>query len=169
MGEDSADGRRIEMMLPLLIGAALGASSAAATETPKAFMERLYAGYRNESYSPFTHPGRVFAPQLLAAINEDSKLANGEVGYLDGDPVCQCQDTGGMHASVTGVTQQGPNKATVRVSLRWGNDQPRPTTTFSLVKTKAGWRIGDVSSPDEPSLLKALRDSNAKARAQLHK
>jgi hypothetical protein len=157
------------MILPLLVGAALGTTSAAAAETPKAFMERLYGYYRNESYSPFTHPGRIFAPRLLSAIDEDSKLAKGEVGYLDGDPVCQCQDSGGMHASVTGVTQQGPDKATVKVALRWDNDAPRPATTFSLVRTKAGWRIADVSSPDEPSLLKALRDSNAKARAQLHK
>jgi hypothetical protein len=157
------------MILPLFIGAALGASSAAAAETPKAFMERLYANYRSESFSPFTHPSRVFAPRLLAAIDEDSKLAKGEVGYLDGDPVCQCQDTGGMHASVTGVTRQGATKAAVRVSLRWDGDQPRPTTTFSLVRTKAGWRIDDVSSPDEPSLLKALQDANREARAQLHK
>jgi hypothetical protein len=152
------------MILPLIVGAALSASAAAPAETPKAFMERLYSYYRNERYSPFTHPSRVFAPQLLAAINEDSKLAHGEVGYLDGDPVCQCQDTGGMHTSIAGVTQQGADKASVRVSLVWDGEKPRPPTTFNLVRTKGGWRIADVSSSDEPSLLKALEDSNRKAR-----
>ena len=47
-------------------------------ETPRAFMERLYASYRNSDYSPFRHPEKVFAPRLLAAINEDSRLAQGE-------------------------------------------------------------------------------------------
>jgi hypothetical protein len=35
---------------------------------------------------------------------------------------------------------------------------------FSLLRTAAGWRIADVSSSDEPSLLKALQAANAKAR-----
>jgi hypothetical protein len=35
---------------------------------------------------------------------------------------------------------------------------------FSLVRTPAGWRIADVLGGDEPSLLRALEDSNHKAR-----
>ena len=89
------------MLLALLVAAA------PAAETPKAYMERLYAGYRNSSFNPFDHPERYFAPRLLAAIKEDARLANGEVGYVDGDPICQCQDPDGLHATVTGVTQQG--------------------------------------------------------------
>ena len=53
-------------------------------------------------YNPFDQPERVFAPPLLAAINEDARLANGEVGYLDGDPLCQCQDAAGLKARVAG-------------------------------------------------------------------
>lgn len=141
----------------------LAAAATQPAETPQRFMEMLYAQYRHSDYSPFTHPDRVFAPRLLAAINEDSKLANGEVGYLDGDPVCQCQDTAGMHPSITRVTRQGSNKATVRVSIGWEGEKPRPTT-FKLLRTKSGWRIADVSSADEPSLLGALEESNRKAR-----
>jgi hypothetical protein len=124
-------------------------------------MQRLYSNYRHSSYSQFTHPERVFAPKLLAAINEDSKLARGEVGYLDGDPVCQCQDTSGMRPSVTGVTQQGADKATVRVSIGWQGEKAR-LATFKLVRTPSGWRIADVSSTDEPSLLNALEAANRK-------
>ena len=68
---------------------ALVAAAAQPAQSPKAYMQRLYANYAHSDYSPFTHPERVFAPRLLSAINEDSKLANGEVGYLDGDPVCE--------------------------------------------------------------------------------
>ena len=143
----------------------LAMAAAQPAETPQKFMERLYANYRHSDYSPFTHPGQVFAPRLLSAINEDSKLANGEVGYLDGDPVCQCQDSGGMRPSVNGVTWQGRDKAIVRVSIRWQHDKPT-LARFNLVRTMSGWRIADVSSADEPSLLGALEASNRKIRAK---
>ena len=76
---------------------ALLAATTAPPTSPQAFMQRLYAQYRNADFSPFTHIDRVFAPHLIAAIKEDERLAHGEVGYLDGDPVCQCQDPAGMH------------------------------------------------------------------------
>lgn len=148
------------MMLIVLLLA-----TAQAAESPKSFMERLYANYRQSDFSPFTHPDRVFAPRLLAAINEDSKLAHGEVGYLDGDPVCQCQDTSGMHPSIAGVSLQGRDKAIVRVSIGWKGEKPRPAK-FSLVRTPRGWRISDISSADDPSLLTALEASNRKMRAK---
>ena len=143
----------------------LAAAAQPQAETPKAFMERLYANYRKSDYSPFTRPERVFAPRLLAAINEDSRLARGEVGYLDGDPVCQCQDPAGMRASIVYVTQQGSGKAIVHVSIGWDRDKPRHAR-FTLVRTATGWRIADVSSAEEPSLLSALNASNRKARVR---
>lgn len=134
-------------------------------ENPRAFVERLYANYRHSSYSPFRHPERVFAPRLISAINEDSKLAHGEVGYLDGDPVCQCQDADGLHASVKSVTQNGKDKAAVSVQLDF-QDSTQTRVRLSLVRTRSGWRIADVSAPDEPSLLNALEASNRKARTK---
>jgi hypothetical protein len=134
-------------------------------ESPKAFMERLYESYRKHDYSPFDHAERVFAPRLLAAINEDSKLAHGEVGYVDGDPVCQCQDADGLHAKVTGVTRQSRDKAVVRVVLDFTDSTAR-RVRFSLVRTAAGWRIADVSSSDEPSFLHGIEESNREARAK---
>jgi len=153
--------------MPGVILLALAAAAAQPADTPRGFMERLYANYGQSDYSPFTHPGQVFAPRLLAAINEDSKLAHGEVGYLDGDPVCQCQDTAGMHPAVTGVRAAGHGIAIVRVSIGWDGGKPTPAQ-FSLTRTARGWRIADVSSADEPSLLRALEASNRKARAEKH-
>ena len=148
------------MMLALLLAAA-----APASETPRQFMTRVYAQYRHPDFSPFTHPERYFSPRLRAAIAEDARLAHGEVGYVDGDPVCQCQDSGGMHPSVIGVTRQGRDKAVVRVSIGWPGDKPRPAT-FRLLRTASGWRIADVSSAAEPSLLGALEAANRKARSR---
>jgi hypothetical protein len=147
------------MLLALLVAAAPVA------ETPKAYMERLYASYRNPNFNPFDHPERYFAPKLMAAIKEDARLAHGEVGYVDGDPICQCQDPDGLHASVTSVTLNGRDKATVRVAIAFTGDKPRPTT-YTLVRTSAGWRIADVSSADEPSFLGGIEKSNREMRAK---
>ena len=145
------------MLIALLLAAA------PPVESPKSFMARLYSSYRNTSFSPFKHPELFFAPRLLAAINEDSRLAHGEVGYLDGDPICQCQDSSGMRPSITSVTRTSRDKAVVHVSIGWPNEKARPVR-FSVVDTSRGWRIADVSSADEPSLLSALEDANRKAR-----
>jgi hypothetical protein len=72
-----------------------------------------------------------------------------------------------MHATVGGVKQQGRDKASVQVSIAWEHDKPRPTR-FDLVRTRAGWRIADVSSADEPSFLGAIEKSNREARKAKH-
>ena len=149
-------------MILILLAAAAAQPQA---ETPRAFLERIYASYKKADFNPFSHLDRYFAPQLVAAIREDSRLAHGEVGYVDGDPICQCQDPDGMHASVVKVTQQGRDKATANVSIGWDNDKPRPTQ-FSLVRTRSGWRIADVSSADEPSFLRAIEKSNSEQRSK---
>jgi hypothetical protein len=146
---------------------ALLVAAAPAAETPKAYMEHIYASYRNTHFSPFDHPEKYFAPKLLAAIKEDARLANGEVGYVDGDPICQCQDTDGLHAKVARVTSQGPSKALAEVVLDFTDSTAR-RVRFSLVRTAAGWRIADVSSADEPSFLGGIEKSNREMRAAKH-
>jgi hypothetical protein len=143
----------------------LAAAAAQPAETPKAYMERVYASYRNSNFNPFDHPDRYFAPRLRAAMAEDSKLAHGEVGYVDGDPICQCQDPDGLHAKVVRVTRQAPSKAIAEVIVDFTDSTAR-RVKFSLVRTAAGWRIADVSSGDEPSFLRAIETSNRKARAR---
>lgn len=147
------------MLLALLVAAA------PATETPKAYMERVYASYRDKDFGPFDHPNLYFAPRLLGAIKEDARLAHGEVGYVDGDPICQCQDTDGLHAKVAKVTKQSTTRALAEVVLDFTDSTAR-RVKFSLVRTNAGWRIADVSTSDEPSFLGAIEKSNREARAK---
>lgn len=142
---------------------ALAAAGAQLVETPRAYIERVYSNYRRARFNPLDYPGRYFAPRLLAAMDEDARLSKGEVGYLDGDPICQCQDPAGLHASVTRVRGDGPARATIAVLIGFTGEKPRPVT-FSLVHTKAGWRIADIASSDEPSLLTAIERSNRTPR-----
>ena len=139
------------------------AAASARTETPRAFVERVYASYRNENFSPFDHSERLFAPKLNAAIKEDARLAHGEVGFLDGDPICSCQDTGGMRSRVVSVPGSGAS-ATAHVLVTWSGTTDRRHIKLNLTRTSAGWRIANVGTSDEPSLLKDLQAANRAAR-----
>lgn len=143
------------------------AAAAQPQESAKAYMERLYASYDKPGFNPLDHPARYFAPRLLRAIKEDARLAHNEVGYLDGDPICQCQDPGGLRAAILKFVQKSPAAANIRVSLAFPGEKPR-TATFTLVHIDAGWRIADVSSADDPSLVSSLEASNRTARRHRH-
>ena len=139
------------MLLPLLASASSRArrrarSSSASTRATATL-----------NFNPFDHPERYFAPRLMAAIKEDAELAHGEVGYVDGDPICHCQDPDGLHASVTTVTLNGRAKRP-SASRSPSPATSRAPTTYTLVRTSAGWRIADVSSADEPSFLARHRE-----------
>ncbi|HEX8063747.1 MAG TPA: hypothetical protein VF535_11080 [Allosphingosinicella sp.] len=135
-------------LLALLLGAA------APAEKPGAFVERLYAGYRDPDYSPLARPERVFAPPLVAAIREDARLSRDEVGYMDADPLCQCQDPTGLRPDIREIRTSGRSRASVRVGIDFGADHRE--VRLRLVRTAAGWRIADVATADEPSMLASL-------------
>jgi hypothetical protein len=139
-------------LLALLLGAA------EPDQTPGAFVEALYAGYRDPDYSPLARPERVFAPPLVAAIREDARLSRDEVGYMDADPLCQCQDPAGLRPDIAEIRTSGRTRARVRVRIDFGADHRE--VRLSLVRTPAGWRIADIATPDEPSMLASLRRFN---------
>jgi hypothetical protein len=145
------------MSLAFLLAALL--SPALPAETPRAFVERLYAGYRDPDYNPLAKPGRIFAPALVAEIKEDVRLSRDEVGYMDGDPICQCQDAAELRHSIEDVGQPAEKSATARIRLDFGASDRR-LVTLRLARTKAGWRIADIATADEPSLLESLRRFN---------
>ncbi|HEU0099280.1 MAG TPA: hypothetical protein VFQ67_10945 [Allosphingosinicella sp.] len=137
---------------------ALFLAAAPAAETPRAFVERLYAGYRDPDYSPLARPERVFAAPLVAAIREDQRLSKDEVGYMDADPLCQCQDPTGLKPRIGEVRSSGRAAASVKVGLDFGSD--RRELRLALVRTARGWRVADVATVDEPSLLQSIRRFN---------
>lgn len=140
----------------LLLAALLGA---AAPESPGAFLERLYAGYRDPDYDPLARPEQVFAPPLAAAIREDWRLSREEVGYMDADPLCQCQDAAGLRAAIGEARPTGRGQAAARVRVTLAGPDRRDLRV-KLVRTPAGWRIADIATAEEPSLLAALNRFN---------
>jgi hypothetical protein len=149
------------MILPLLLAAALAPAPPA--ETPEAFVDRLYAAYRDPDFSPLARPDRVFAPPLVAAIREDQRLSREEVGFMDADPLCQCQDPAGLNPLVRQVEKPTNRAATARILLRFGGGDDRDLR-LDLVRTSAGWRVADLGTADSPSMLADLRRFNRRRR-----
>jgi hypothetical protein len=150
---NGCDGRSAVIPFALLIAASHPA------ESPAAFVRRIYAGYSHSGYNPLATPDDVFSPKLVAAIQKDS--SGGEVGYLDGDPLCDCQDYDRVSAPILSIKQPNSRSANAKVHVTLGPKEVRDLT-LSLVLTASGWRIADVIGTDGHSLLKELQHSNAK-------
>lgn len=106
----------------------------------------------------------MFDASLIRLIAEDQRLAHGEVGALDGDPLCDCQDDGGMTFTVGAAKTEGPDGAVVEVVRRDPNVKPPEVERLQMVLRRANgvWRIQDVGSPDMPSLRTFLAEENRK-------
>lgn len=137
---------------------ALAAAAAQPADTPRLFVTQTYARYRHDGFNPLAHPALYFTPTLAAAIAKDA--SGGEVGALDGDPLCDCQDYGRLSARIVSLSQPDPRSASARVRVTLGPRDSR-NLRLSLVRTTAGWRVGDVVDPYGRSLLAALQRSNA--------
>jgi hypothetical protein len=152
--------------MPIAI-AALLLAAASPPAGPQAVVEGVYALYRNPDFNTFDHAERYFTPKLAKAMNDDATMDPGEVGFLDYDPLCQCQDDSGMKTKVRSETQKG-NTADVRVAVYFGTRDQRDIR-LKLERTPAGWRIADIATKDDPSLLAELIKSNRDRRAEKHK
>jgi hypothetical protein len=148
------------------------AAGAPDANAARAFVQKLYSHYPQPANGPFFEPtdkdaAAVFDPGMIAAFREDTRLAKGEVGFVDGDPICQCQDDGGMKSKIVAVTMQGTAKADVLVSLLFEGGKPNPVT-LHLVVVNGQWRIYDISASEEPSYRTALLKANKDAAKGQH-
>jgi len=125
------------------------------------WLRHLYGLYENP-HTPLgpdilsKHPLQVYTPSLYALIRHDQRRAGpGNVGNLDIDPICICQDSGGMKLQHLDVIQTGPHSATANVTLSF----PEPSIIHAqlfLLWTANGWRVDEVRADDMPSLRKLL-------------
>jgi hypothetical protein len=68
----------------------------------------LYSGYqKNWQVVSFTGPGAdtILASQRLDLVRLDERTAKGETGFLDWDPLCDCQDPGGFALDSIAITR----------------------------------------------------------------
>jgi len=139
----------------------------------RAFIEKLYSHYpSNPNGMAFDPTGKnaadVFDPGMIAAFREDARLNKDEVGFVDADPICQCQDDAGLKAKIASVTMKGANAADVDVKLTYeGEPKPR-TIIMHLVPVNGAWRIYDITTAEMKSYRADLLKANKEAAAQQH-
>ena len=101
---------------------------------------------------------RYFTRQLADAMLLDGSQS--EIGVIEAEVLCQCQDQEGLKARVQEVAPVGGDVA-VRVHYSAGGDW-RHDATFILHQDNRQWRIADIwdDGTAKSSLLKALEISN---------
>ena len=135
----------------LLLVATMGAAFAV-EQSAQDFLAGIYANYKGKDAKGITYgrrgseTTRYFTPSLARLIDADLKAAakRGDVPELDGDPFVNAQDWD-IDAFAIEAKDLGPGKAVGTVTFK--NQGKDETVTVDLLKTKAGWRIDDLSGP----------------------
>ncbi len=134
------------------------AEAVAQAQTPEAFVRSLYLTTAGGTTPPNEDlmVGAVETPAIWSArtdalIGETEALGEpGEYAYFEADPICDCQDDGGMMLRSVTVTPTGANRADATVVMEWTGGEPveRKTQTFRLVNEGGAWKIDDIV-PDQ--------------------
>ncbi len=154
---------RSRHILILAILALAQSGNAQIEASPDAFVRHLYALYAHPAGANGpSFLGRdgneAFSLSLLGLIHADRRAARGQVGKLDGDPVCDCQDSDGLQLNHLTISNQTQNHATAHVALRFAGPPSSDDhkLTLYLIRTDSGWRIDDISTGWTASLRKFL-------------
>ncbi len=141
-----------------IAGVAQAAAPVASPASAEQFLRGLYAKYTpNGKPIPFVYPDAkgIVDPTMLALLKRDQDKSDAEVGAMDSDPVCRCQDWNALKVTSLHVTMQGANAAAADVAI--SDDGHVEKIHFTLVWLNGGWRIRDIGTKDEPSLVAYLR------------
>ncbi len=150
--------------------AAMPAPAQEGSEGAEAFVRSVFASYVDDDDTAWPlADGRldqVWSARMARLIRRDRALAADDPPYLDADPLCQCQDWGGLTVQSVrlGRTEDPGPTATVTFT----NFGERETTVVRLTgNPNAGWRIDDVLSPGQTGLAGQLAESNRRREAGL--
>jgi hypothetical protein len=143
----------------------------------KAFLTSVYKHYGTGGIGVDTvgpDAGRYFHSSLVALLRADQKAASPEVGAIDGDPVCACQDWNGVWNLAIDVKIETPvsdaARATAKVSFYLSDPKDNPKDSLRklsirLAAENGAWRIYDIADETDPTapfaLRKALQDDIA--------
>jgi len=137
---------------------------AASETTPDAFVRSLLAIYTHDMPLDERPNNRTFfSTETSALIAENERLADGEIGYFDADPICQCQDWNDLVVVDTQTTMTDATHASVRATSRDGDSTL--VQTYALVREADGWRIDDIVHPEYGSMAEGVEASNAELAA----
>jgi hypothetical protein len=166
---------RLHFSLTLLIALAVPPIPAAAQDaaSAKTFLQSVYALYSKNGKGA-TLTSRYYDSTLLRLVTTDNKLNAGDIGVLEGDPVCGCQDWEGVWDLNIEIQMVSPNRALADVSF--ARSAPKGRTKddlrklkYTLVLERGQWRIYNILDESDPKTLFDLRGELEKDIASLRK
>ena len=104
---------------------------------------------------------------MVALLREDARhTPKCDVGAIDGDLICDCQDDDGLTAKLGSLSAVGSRGAAAIVDLRFAKESPPETRRLGidLVIVRGHWRIHDIETKETPSLRMLLIQSNRSSR-----
>jgi Protein of unknown function (DUF3828) len=147
------------LCLSIATVSAVLAAPVASAATAEQFLRGLYAKYTpNGKPTPFVYPDAkgIADSAMLALLKGDRDKSKGEVGAMDSDPICRCQDWNALKVISLHATTSGGAAAVADVAIL--DDGHVEKIHFALVWLNGGWRIHDIGTKDEPSLVAYLRN-----------
>jgi hypothetical protein len=142
-----------KMTLGLLAAVSIASTVLAANQPPQdkqvtaaaeRFVRGIYAHYRKDGEGIGTDSTAVYTASLLALMRADQQAAGpGEVGLIDGDPLCDCQDFE-IDAVRLALRPSGQNRLDAEVKFH--NLDRDVSLRLELLLTPAGWRVDNVDS-----------------------
>ncbi|HEY1987452.1 MAG TPA: DUF3828 domain-containing protein [Terracidiphilus sp.] len=141
------------------------AAPAQDSTSARTFLEAVYRHYGHGGKGiDLTGPkaDRFFDPTLIALARRDEKAARPDIGALDGDVLCSCQDWEGVWDLKIAIQRQGENRIDAAVSFALREPNGRTTQDFraleiTLAANQGQWRIYDVLDKSDPKAPFALR------------
>ena len=157
----------------LALGCLLAFATPAAAQdmqSAERFLRTLYDGYAPGKKPPATlgkDVDRLFTPALAGLIKADKALAIGELGTIDADPICACQDWDKLKVTKIDVMPDGPKRAQATVSF--DNAGGKMTVRYRLEAVDGKWRIADIAERNMESLRQMLATGIASRAKELAK
>jgi Protein of unknown function (DUF3828) len=122
----------------------------------ESFLTGLYATYQSPTVPDFLGKSAdtLFTPALLQLIREDQKIPQGNVGMLDYDPLCDCQD---FEISDFRVITKLSKENDILAEIIFKNFGAEVRLDISLKNDGRQWKIADIHTKSVPTLFHALQ------------
>jgi hypothetical protein len=154
-------------MIPANIVLALGLlqhGGIPANPSAEAFVRDLYQREAHltrpdeEAFAGHKGGEAIYSPSLLSLMRRDKRnTPKGDVGKLDYDPICGCQDSDRLILEAIRIVSTDSSHVKAIVTLFPGANQQQ--LTLKLVLSPQGWRVDDVEGPKGFLALRALLTS----------
>ncbi|WP_266170121.1 DUF3828 domain-containing protein [Dyella subtropica] len=138
----------------LMCSHATPADAAKADASAEGFLRRVYATYKAEKDPPQLES--LVTPSLRDLLHRDALALNGEMGAMDADPLCGCQD---FDIVVQGIRVDPADDVHATAIVKFTNfGKVSEPVHLKLIKVDGSWRIDDVVSASTSGLRKDLED-----------